>query len=214
MGYDLYLFDLDGTLTDPKIGITKSVRYALAGFGISVPSLDHLTKFIGPPLRDSFKIYYGFSDAEAEKAVSIYREYFSEYGIYENTVYPGVPEALDDLNEHSKTIILATSKPTVYAERILAHFGLNEYFTLVAGSELNGSRSLKSEVIKYALDIVDPQRTKSAVMIGDREHDIIGARKNGIDSVGVTYGYGSRQELEDAGATMIINAIGGILSYL
>ena len=214
MGYDICLFDLDGTLTDPKIGITKSVQYALTAFGFDVPSLDDLTKFIGPPLRDSFRCYYGLSELDTENAVALYREYFSDKGIFENIVYQGVPEMLQYLINQGKTIALATSKPTVYAKRILEYFGLNCYFNLVAGCELDGTRSCKSEVISYVLDMLNPQREKSVVMIGDREHDIIGANETGIDSIGVTYGYGTREELETAGAIGIVNEVSELLKIL
>lgn len=210
----LCLFDLDGTLTDPKIGITKSVAYALNSFGIQVSDLDELTKFIGPPLRDSFRKYYDFSDIEAEEAVAKYREYFSDKGIFENSLYDGIIEMLARLKVEGITMAIATSKPTVYAEKIAEHFGFREYFEAVIGSELDGTRSRKSEVISYALDAVDPDRKMSAVMIGDREHDIIGGRETGIDTIGVTWGYGSHIELEQAGATRIVDSPDGLLHHL
>ena len=202
---NLCLFDLDGTLTDPKIGITKSVRYALGFFGVQVADLDELRKFIGPPLRDSFRDFYNFSASEAEEAIGRYREYFSDTGIFENTRYDGIVEMLVRLKSENAMLAIATSKPTVYAERIAEHFGLRQYFELVVGSELDGTRSRKREVIKFVLDAMDSERKKSAVMIGDREHDIIGARETNIDSIGVTWGYGSRAELERAGATWIVD---------
>jgi len=202
---DLCLFDLDGTLTDPKEGITKSVSYALNSFGIQVASLDDLVTFIGPPLRDSFRKYFHFTEKETEIAVGKYREYFSETGIFENFLYQGVSEVLEQLKAHGITMVIATSKPTVFAKKITEHFGIRKYFDLIAGSELDGTRSRKSEVIDYALNIVDPLRAKLPVMIGDREHDIIGARETGIDSIGVTWGYGSRMELETAMATRIVD---------
>ena len=203
MPYDLCLFDLDGTLTDPKEGITKSVRYALKSFGIDIADLNELTKFIGPPLRASFREFYDFSEEEAEEAVSKYREYFSETGIFENNLYAGIIELLTHLKDNGITLAIATSKPTVFAEQIAVHFRINQYFDLIAGSELDGARSRKSEVIDYALNIIDPERRISPVMIGDREHDIIGANETGIDSIGVTLGYGTRLELERVNATMI-----------
>lgn len=201
---DLCLFDLDGTLTDPKEGITKSVSHALKSFGIVVPDLNELTIFIGPPLRDSFRKYYNFSETEAETAVAKYREYFSETGIFENSLYEGVIDMLTRLRDNGIKIVIATSKPTVYAEKIAEHFGFKKFMGLVAGSELDGTRSRKSEVIEYALSIIDPERKKMPVMIGDREHDIIGAKEIGIASIGVTWGYGSRSELEEAWATKIV----------
>jgi len=202
---DLCLFDLDGTLTDPKEGITKSVSYALNSFGIQVASLDDLVTFIGPPLRDSFRKYFRFTEKETEIAVGKYREYFSETGIFENFLYQGVSEVLEQLRTHGITMVIATSKPTVFAEKIAEHFGIRKYFDLIAGSELDGTRSRKSEVIDCALNLVDPLRKKLPVMIGDREHDIIGARETGIDSIGVTWGYGSRMELEAAKAARIVD---------
>ena len=202
---DLCLFDLDGTLTDPKVGITKSVAYALNSFGIHIADLDDLTRFIGPPLRDSFQDFYNFTEAQAEEAVSKYREYFSVTGIFENTLYNGILEMLAYLKDENVTMVIATSKPTVYAERIAEHFGFMKYFSLVSGCEFDGTRSRKSEVICYALDIVDPGRNMTAAIIGDREHDIIGGRETSINSIGVTWGYGSRFELEEANATWIVD---------
>ena len=207
MKYDIYLFDLDGTLTDPKIGITKSLQYALSEFGIH-EELDSLTKFIGPPLRESFK-KYGFSDSEIEKAVVKYREYFSKKGIFENTIYPKIPDTLKKLKDSGKSLAVATSKPTVYANRILEHFKLAQYFDFVSGDEMDGSltKDGKRDVIRIALDNLDPERKMSAVMIGDRKHDILGANDVGIDSIGVIWGYGSRNELETSGATWIVDNV-------
>lgn len=208
--YKYILFDLDGTITDPKIGITKSVAYALQCFGIEVDDLDTLCKFIGPPLRDSFMEYYGFSEADANLAVEKYREYFGVTGLYENTVYDGMEMLLQSLRNQEMTLIIATSKPTVYATRILDHFGLLKYFAFVAGSELNGDRSKKAEVIKYALEQNHIEDLSGVIMIGDREHDILGAKQVGISSLGVLFGYGNRNELEKAGADFIANAVNEI----
>lgn len=206
-GKDTLLFDLDGTLTDPKVGITKAVRHSLRAFGIEVEDLDALIPFIGPPLRDSYQKFYSFSEAEAEKAIAAYREYFAETGIFENALYPGIDATLMSLSQSGRRLALATSKPTVYAERILAHFALDRYFAFVAGSELDGTRSRKDQVIEYALDNLGSPPRERALMIGDREHDILGARLAGIDSVGVLYGYGSLRELTDAGATHIAESV-------
>lgn len=192
--YQYILFDLDGTLTDPKVGITKSVQYALAKLGIDEPDCDNLVKFIGPPLAHSFMEYYGFDEAKA-KLVEKYREYYAVTGIFENEVYPGIKTMLESLRKAGKTIGLATSKPTVFAERILEHFGLVKFFDAVVGSNLDGSRVRKSEVIEFTLHGMQVGERAQAVMIGDREHDIIGAREAGIDSMAVTFGYGSRKEL-------------------
>ena len=202
----LCLFDLDGTLTDPKIGITKSVNYALNSFGIYVADLDELDKFIGPPLWESFHDFYGFTEAEVKVAVQKYREYFTEKGIFENSLYPGIIEMLENLSNADVTMAIATSKPTVFAARIAEHFGFAKYFAFIAGSELDGARSKKSEVINYALDNIDSERKMTAIMIGDREHDIIGGREAGVITVGVTWGYGARAELVEAGATWLAGA--------
>jgi len=209
------LFDLDGTISDPKEGIIKSIQYSLQSFGINVEDLDTLTPFIGPPLRDSYKQFYGFNDTETEKAVAKYREYFAETGIFQNSLYNGVVELLQTLQDMNKQLMIATSKPTVYAEKILKHFEIDRYFAFVSGSELDGRRSKKSEVIQYALDSVGITRLDDAVMIGDRKYDILGAKALGIDSIGVLYGYGDLQELTAAGATIIcetVEDLRGVLS--
>ena len=205
--YEYVLFDLDGTLTDPKVGITKSVAYALKAFGIEVEDLDSLCRFIGPPLQGAFMEYYDMSAEEGERAVEIYREYFRPYGVYENTVYEGIPELLSDLYERKKYLIVASSKPTVFVETVLKHFDLYRYFKVVVGSELNGERVDKAEVIEYALQKAGITDKAKALMIGDREHDIIGARKNGIATVGVTYGYGGFEELQVSGADVIVESV-------
>ena len=214
MNYQYILFDLDGTLTDPKLGITKSVAYALKSYGIQVDDLDSLLKFIGPPLQESFVKYYGFSEEQGAEAVEKYREYFKPYGIYENKVYDGVENMLTELVKCGKKVILATSKPTVFANVILEYFHLDKYFTCAVGSELDGSRVKKGEVITEALRRAGVTDKSLAVMIGDREHDILGAKENGIDSIGVLYGYGDRAEHEAAGAGMIVESVEELLQYL
>lgn len=205
--YKYVLFDLDGTVTDPKIGITKSVAYALKHFDKNVEDLDTLTTFIGPPLKDSFMQYCGFSESDAIFAISKYREYFGVNGLYENTVYNGMEGFLKALKSMGKTLIIATSKPTEYAVKILEHFNLLRYFDFVSGSEFNGVRAKKGEVIAYALEQNNITDLSSVIMVGDREHDIIGAKENGIASVGVLYGYGSMEELSSAGADFIADSI-------
>ena len=201
--YKYALFDLDGTLTDPGEGITKSVQYALAKFGINVENRQELFCFIGPPLHESFEIYYGFSRPDAMKAVDCYREYYAVKGIFENLVYDGIPEALEKLQKSGVKICLATSKPEIYAKQILEHFNLDGYFTAVAGSEMDGTRTKKAEVVERALMLLGNPDVKDCVMIGDREHDVLGGAAHGLDTVGVLFGYGSRKELEHAGATYI-----------
>ena len=201
------LFDLDGTITDPKEGITKSVAYALSKFGIKVDSLNELCKFIGPPLKDSFIEYYNFNDDEAEKAINYYREYFSDRGIYENQVYKGFEDILISLKENNKVLIVATSKPTIFAQKILEHFNLRKYFSFVSGSNLDGTRVKKSEVIQYALERNNIKDLSEVIMIGDRKHDVYGAKEIGIESIGVLYGYGDYEELYDNGANYIVNNV-------
>lgn len=212
--YEYILFDLDGTLTDPGIGITNSVAYALKRWNIEVEDRKSLYRFIGPPLQDSFREYYGFSQEDALRAVDVYREYFREKGLYENEVYPGVEKLLQLLKEQGKTLILATSKPEEFAVRILRHFGLDRYFTVMAGATMDPSRSKKGDVIAYALRESGVTELSKAVMIGDREHDIFGAKQNGLDSIGVLFGYGDREELEKAGATYIAATVEDILNHV
>ena len=196
-------FDLDGTLTDPKIGITKSVQYSLQFFGIDAADPNEFVKFIGPPLRDSYKKYYSLSGDEAEIAVAKYREYFADKSIFENTIYGGIENLLKNQVTKGKKIALATSKPTVYAEKILKYFNIDMYFSFIAGSELNGTRSKKDAVIQYAMENLRITDVNKVIMIGDKEHDIIGANKVGMDSIGVLYGYGGFDELSAAGADYI-----------
>ena len=206
-GYDVVLFDLDGTLTDSKVGITKSVQYALSKFNIREDNLDSLESFIGPPLYESFQTYYGFEPSQAQDAVDFYREYFSTSGMYENAVYAGIPDLLADLKSKRKELIVATSKPTVFANQILNAFNLDQYFTTVVGSHLDGTRTSKIEIIAHALSTLGKPKDNSVVMVGDREHDIIGAQGNAIDSIAVTYGYGSLLELQRANPTYLAHAV-------
>ncbi len=200
------LFDLDGTLTDPKEGITRCVEYALNKFGIEVAHLDLLLPYIGPPLYDSFVHIQGLPEEQAAQAVVYYRERYSTIGMFENSVIPGIPQLLEALQEKEYTLYVATSKPTVFAEEILRHYGLDGYFKHVAGSNLDGTRSKKREVIQYVLDqnAIPPEE---ALMIGDREHDIIGAKGCGVASVGVLFGYGSEEELSSSGADYIASTV-------
>ena len=200
------LFDLDGTLTDPGEGITKSVAYALASFGITVQDRRTLYPFIGPPLVESFMGFYGFTAEQAKQAVEKYREYFSQQGIFENTPYPGIHQALAQLKGQGKRLLLATSKPTVFARQILERFDLLPYFDFVGGSDLEGKRGQKEQVIAYTMEQAGVQRA-GAWMVGDRKHDVLGARENGLPCAGVLYGYGSREELEEAGAAALLETV-------
>lgn len=205
--YTHIFFDLDGTLTDPKEGITNSVAYALVAFGIHEDP-DRLTPFIGPPLIDSFMEFYHFDLPTAQKAVEKYREYFSQKGIFENKVFSGSQPLLAQLKAAGKTVCLATSKPEVFARQILEHFHMDGYFDEIVGSCLDGTRTKKGEVIGEAFARLGESCPDKAccVMVGDRLHDIHGAQENGLDSIGVTFGYGSVEELTQAGATHIAHS--------
>jgi len=213
--YKLCIFDLDGTLTDPKLGITRSFQYALASFGIN-EELDNLTRFIGPPLRDSFRVSYNFTESDTEKAVAKFREYYTETGLFENSVYPDIPGLLQKLKDSGRTLAVATNKVAIYSKLILEHFDIAGYFSFVSGDEMDGSltKNGKTDIIRIALGALDPERKMPAVMIGDRELDIFGAREAGIDSIGNTWGYGSRSELETAGATWIVDSADELLRLI
>ena len=212
--YKYLLFDLDGTITDSETGITRCVAYALNYFGIQVNDLRELSPFIRPPLLDSFKDFYNFTDEQATVAVAKYRERYADKGILENELYPGIKELLADAQKNGKTVILATSKPEIFAKRILDHFGLSDYFSFVAGSGLDGSLHTKTDVINYILQSNQITNLESVVMIGDRKHDIIGAKNVGIDSIGVLYGFGDYKELSDAGADHIAEDIPALRKLL
>ncbi|OOM77799.1 HAD family hydrolase [Clostridium sp. BL-8] len=201
--FEYILFDLDGTLTDSGEGITKSVQYALEYFGISVNDLKELNKFIGPPLKDSFKKFYNFDDEKAELGMKKYRERYADKGIYENSLYDGIIELLETLKKNNKKIILATSKPEVYAKQILKYFKIDSYFEFVAGADFEETRVNKGDVIKYALEGAEISDLSKVIMIGDREHDVIGAKENNIKVIGVLYGYGDVVELTQARADYI-----------
>lgn len=197
------LFDLDGTLTDPEEGITKSLQHALAYIGIKVEDRSILRRHIGPPLADGLREFFGLDDGQIEEVIGYFREYFVDKGIFMNYKYEGVEEVLESLVKAGKTLIVATSKPEVLAERILKHFNLDQYFTDICGSNLDETRSKKGEVIAYALEENGIKEKEQVVMIGDRLHDILGAKENGIASIGVLYGFGSREEHLEAGADAI-----------
>jgi len=200
------LFDLDGTLTDPVIGITKSVQYSLEKLGIIEPNTEKLIGFIGPPLWESYKRYYGFDDSKSNLAVRYYREYFGAKGIFENVPYDGIEDILSKLNVKKRNVFIATSKPAVYSRRIAEHFDMTKYFVSIEGSELDGRLSNKVELIKHIMEKYNINQEET-IMIGDREHDIIGAKNNGIQSIGVGYGYGTKEELKKAGATYYVESV-------
>lgn len=211
------LFDLDGTLTDPKVGITTCVQYALSSFGIEEPDLDKLEPFIGPPLTESFMRFYHMDEAQAQKAVDKYRERFRDVGIFENKLYRGVRRMLKDLYSKGLKLAVASSKPTVFVERILKHFHIETYFSVVVGSELDGTRAEKGQVVEEALRQLfgdGPVEREQAYMIGDRRFDVEGARAQGIESVGVAYGYGGIEELKEAKADYIVRSVAELHSFL
>ena len=205
-------FDLDGTLTDPKPGITGSIQYALQKLDRAVPSQDELTWCIGPPLRASFVVMLG-GESQADLAVSYYRERFADVGLYENSVYPDIQDVLATLGQSRRRMFVATSKPRIFAERIIEHFGLTGYFERVFGSELDGTRVHKTDLLAYALEETDVNASH-AVMIGDRSHDMIGAKNNGMGAIGVLYGYGSKEELIEAGASHVCATPRAVLDHI
>lgn len=210
--YQTVLFDLDGTLTNPELGITTCVAYALEKFGIQVQDRKLLRPFIGPPLIPSFQKFYGLTEEEAKQALAYYRERFSVKGLYENEVYEGVENLLRALKAQGKTVILATSKPEQYAIEILKHFHLYPYFDFISGATMDGRRGEKGDVIAHALK--SGHAESKAVMVGDRSYDVIGARENGLDSIGVLYGFGDHGELTQAGATYLAETVEDILRYV
>ena len=203
-----YIFmDLDGTITNPKIGITKSIQYSLASFGIKEDNLDNLTRHIGPPLIDTFREYYGFDENKTKLAVMKFKERFEDIGWCENEVYEGMEDMLKAFQLAVKTLIVATSKPEYMAKKILDHFNLSQYFTDICGSERDGSRSKKHEVIQYAIDKNAIKNKEDIIMVGDRSYDILGAKRVGIQSIGVLYGFGCLTEFEDANADFIVQTV-------
>jgi len=218
--FDYILFDLDGTLTDPKLGITRSVQYALRALGIEEPSLDKLEPFIGPPLADSFREFYGLEEKQVVTAVAKYRERFSDKGIYENEIYPGTVRMLASLRAGGKKLAIASSKPTPFVERILDHFEIRAYFDYIIGSNMDGTRGKKEEVVEEALRQMLPagmttaEKKAGVAMVGDRRFDIEGAREHGITSVGVSFGYAPEGELEQAGADHIVDTVEALAGLL
>ena len=206
--YENILFDLDGTLTDPAEGILNSIRHSLTYYPeVKVPELETLKKFIGPPLWESYVKYCGMDKQTAEEAVEHYREYFRPTGIFENKLYDGIPELLAKLKEAGVKVRLATSKPDVFARRILDHFGITEYFASVQGSALDGSLIKKEDVIAKIMTENAGITASNTVMVGDTAFDVMGAKANGIPAIGVAYGYGSGVEIAEAGAFMIVKSV-------
>lgn len=213
--YDLVIFDLDGTLTDSKVGITRSVQHALAHFGIAVENLDDLTHFIGPPLRDSFLEAYGFDDEQILTATRVYRDRYATVGLLENDMFPLAPTLLQAVAATGATLAVASTKAEPYVHRILEHFRLDHYFAVMGGASLDHTIGTKAQVIGRVLEAlpapVDPSRT---IMIGDREHDIHGARHHGIETIAVRYGYARPGELEAAEPRAIAETMEDIATLL
>ena len=213
--YDIIIFDLDGTLTDSEVGIVRSIQFALSHFGIQEEA-SAIKRFLGPPLYDTLRTHYGLNDKDAHLCIEKYRERFVPIGMFENAPYPGIIELLQNLRSRGALLGVATMKPTIYSREILEHFEMAQYFDVISGDALDSSlsREGKNGIIRYALDTLDPERTKSAVMIGDRDQDINGANAKNIPSIGLLYGYGSRGELESAGATMMVESVEALSEYL
>ncbi len=207
------LFDLDGTLTDPKEGITRSVQYALQKSGIEELDLDKLEPFIGPPLKDSFMEFYGMGQEEALQAIAWYRERFAPIGVFENQIFPGVSRMLETLKKKGMRLAVASSKPIGFVRQILAHFEIEKFFQVVVGSELDGTRGTKEEVVEEALlqlgvlSIPQEERKNLCAMVGDRKFDIQGAKAHGLTGVGVSFGYAGEGELEAEGADFVVNTV-------
>ncbi len=214
MRFKNILFDLDGTLTDSAEGITKSVAYALKELKNMVIEPERLRPFVGPPFVDSYRKMFGFNDDEISEAIRISRIYFTSKGMYENTVYEGVHELLKTLNASGAKLHIATSKPQVFAKQILDYFELSDYFVTICGSNLDGTRTKKEEVIEHVLEQIPSYCAVDTVMIGDRHHDIEGAKAHGLTSVGVLYGYGDKKELSEAGADYIVSTPSELVALL
>ena len=208
--YKYIMFDLDGTVTDPKEGITASVQYALRHLGIEPPDRDALCSFIGPPLAYSFERMFGLTGGQVDIAIEKYRENYRGGAVFDCTVYDGIPQLLSWLRDTGRTVMLATSKPTVFANMILEKFGIARYFDVVCGSELSDKSENKSRIMEKAIRQAGAEDRSSVLMIGDRKFDVIGSRDNGVDCVGVLFGYGSEEELREAGATYIASSVDGI----
>ena len=215
MSWETILFDLDGTLTDPAEGITKAVEKALNHFGITVEDRSTLNKFIGPPLDESFPEFYGFNDEQVREATRVFREYFGRQGWLENVPFLGVDKLLGDLKAAGKKLIIATSKPEEFAVRIMNHFGLAQYMDVIAGASVDKQEGAKkANVIRKALQRAGVEDLSTAVMVGDRRHDVAGGHEVGLKVIGVLYGYGDRAEHEGAGADYIVEDISGLHQLL
>lgn len=201
---DVLLFDLDGTLTDSADGIINSIKYSRDVLGLGEPDCSYFV-FVGPPLMESYTVHFGLSEEKAREAINVYRERYSRIGWKENRVYDGVEKMLKELKAKGKMLLVATSKPEKFARQILEYFGLDKYFDFIGGCDLEGKLATKADVINYVFEAVNIADKSKAIMIGDRYHDVYGAKNAGIECIGVTYGYGDRAELENAGAEYVFD---------
>lgn len=207
MNYKIILFDLDGTLFDPKIALLKSIAYALEKIGIQENNLERLTYFIGPPIQESFQKRYNLDEKTKWEATNHFRQHLAEHSMYEYILYPGIVDLLNNLKQKGKILYVATLKPTVLSKKIINHFGLQPYFQKVLGPDLEGKITTKDVIIQELMNFHLGETKESFVMVGDRKHDIIGAKANGIDSIAITFGYGSKEEIENAKPTYIADSV-------
>lgn len=208
--YEYIMFDLDGTISDPKVGICTSVQTALKQMGIEVADINELTPFIGPPLRDSFRNFYGIKEEDIERTIGYYRERFSTVGLYENELYDGIFDLLKELHDAGKKLSLTSSKPEVFVKKILDFFKITEFFDVITGSDLAGKRENKKMIIDDSIAGLfgdKPVDLSKVVMVGDRKFDIEAAIEAGVSNIGVSYGYGSKEELSKAGADIIVDSV-------
>ena len=212
--YEYVFFDLDGTLTDSGEGIINAAVYALEKYNIEVNDRSELRKFIGPPLQDSFSTDYGFSEDEIEDVIKTFREYYSEKGIFQNTIYENIQTVLFELKNRGKKLVVATSKPEVFTKKVLDHFNISSYFDYVSGATLNNEKIKKVDIIRDAICKLGITDKSKVVMIGDRKLDVLGAKENGIDSIGVLWGYGDLLELEKVGPTYIAEKVLDLLEII
>jgi phosphoglycolate phosphatase len=215
VSWDVVLFDLDGTLTDSGLGVGNAVLYAIREMGFEEPNKVQLRKYLGPPLWTSFRDYAGMSEAQTKTAVDLYRKYYNETGAYENSVYPGIPELLTELNKQNKRLAVATSKVDYAAVKILRHFNLDHHFEVIAGGDEHGViRGTKALVIEHAINELSMCDGTSIVMIGDREHDIHGATEHQLPAIGVSWGYAEDGELAHAGAIEVVDTVDQLADLL
>lgn len=212
--YDNIFFDLDGTLTNPEHGLIASFEYALKKMGVSYGKREELKRYIGPPLYDEWRSVYGFDEEEATRALLLFREYFAVYGWWDNLLYDGVRKMLSELKMAGKRIFLSTSKPEIFATKILNLFDISRFFDFIGGASTDKTRDKKHEVLEYVLDAIGEPERSTCILVGDRKYDAEGARMVGIDSLGVLYGHGDEQEIFSAGFTAVAKSVEDITAFL